>query len=98
MYSGTTVPKVKNIYIYSPKKKRKKKKKKKIEKSVLEQVLPVQLVGKSTVVKFYRYNLKFYRYNCMELVGIVQEFNLYARALFSTNQNGKITLEGAING
>ena len=61
-------------------------------------VLPVQLAGKSTVVKFYRYNLKFYRYNCMELAGIVQEFNPYARALSSTNQNGKITLEGAIKG
>ena len=54
-------------------------------------VLPVQLAGKSTVVKFYRYN-------CMELAGIVQEFNPYARALSSTNQNGKITLEGAIKG
>ena len=61
-------------------------------------VLPVQLAGKSTVVKFYRYNLKFYQYNCMELAGIVQEFNPYARALSSTNQNGKITLEGAIKG
>ena len=61
-------------------------------------VLPVQLAGKSTVVKFYRYNLKLYQYNCMELAGIVQEFNPYARALSSTNQNEKITLEGAIKG
>ena len=34
----------------------------------------------------------------MELVGIVQEFNPYARALSEANQNGKITLEGAIKG
>ena len=54
-------------------------------------VLSVQLAGKSTEVKFYRYN-------CMELTGIVQEFNPYARALSSTNQNGKITFEGAIKG
>ena len=34
----------------------------------------------------------------MELAGIVQEFNPYARALSEANQNGKITLEGAIKG
>ena len=72
MYSGTTVPKVKNIYIYIKKKKKKKKKrrkeKKKREKSVLKQVLPVQLkvlpvqpARKQAVEKLYRYNLKFYR-------------------------------------
>ena len=54
-------------------------------------VLPVQLAEKLAVDKFYRYN-------CMELMGIVQEFNPYARALSSANQNGKITLEGAIKG
>ena len=81
MYSGTTVPKVKkkkNIYIYiyiyiyifkKKKKKRRKKeeKKKKREKSVLRQVLPVELkvlpvqpARKQAVAKSYRYNLKFY--------------------------------------
>ena len=34
----------------------------------------------------------------MELAGIVQEFNPYARALSEGNQKGKITLEGAIKG
>ena len=74
MYSGTTVPKVKkkniyiyiyiyiyidiDIYIYS---KKKKKKKKKREKSVLRQVLPVELkvlpvqpARKQAVAKSYR--------------------------------------------
>ena len=32
----------------------------------------------------------------MELAGFVQEFDPYARALLSTNQNGKITWEGDI--
>ena len=34
----------------------------------------------------------------MELAGIVQEFNPYARALSEANQNEKITLDGAIKG
>ena len=59
MYSGTTVPKVKKyIYIF---KKKKKKEKKKREKSVLRQVLPVELkvlpvggVQKQAVAKSYR--------------------------------------------
>ena len=65
---------------------------------VQPKLLPVQLAGKSTVVKLYRYNLNLYRYNCMELAGFGQEFDPYARALSSTNQNGKITFEGGIKG
>ena len=61
------------------------------KESISGHLLPVELAGKLAV------NI-FYRYNCMELAGIVQEFNPYARALSSTNQNGKITLEGAIKG
>ena len=34
----------------------------------------------------------------MELAGFCQEFDPYARALSSTNQNGKITFEGDIKG
>ena len=34
----------------------------------------------------------------MELAGFGQEFDPYARALSSTNQNGKITFEGDIKG
>ena len=75
MYSGTTVPKVKNIYIFKKKKKKKgRKEKKKREKSVLKQVvpvqlkvLPVQLNKKMAVAKLYWYNLKFYRYNLSEI-------------------------------
>ena len=72
---------------------------------VQPKLVPVQLAGKLAVDILYRYNLNLYRYNlnlywynCMELVGFVQELDPYARALSSTNQNGKITFEGDIKG
>ena len=46
----------------------------------------------------YRYITNVYRYIYMEIARFVQELDLYARALLSTNQNGKITLEGGIKG
>ena len=58
--------------------------------------VPVQLARKLTVVKLYRYITNVYRYICMEIARFVQELDLYARALLSMNQNGKITLEGGI--
>ena len=36
------------------------------------------------------------RYTCMGIARFDQEFDLNVRALLSTNQNGKITLEGGI--
>ena len=40
--------------------------------------------------------LQQYRYTCMGIARFDQEFDLNVRALLSTNQNGKITLEGGI--
>ena len=51
--------------------------------------VPVHMCRKLTVEKVYRYT-------CMEIARFDQEFDLYARALLSTNQNGKITLEKGI--
>ena len=53
---------------------------------------------KVTVVKVYRYTIKVYRYTCMGSARFDQEFELNVRALLSTNQKGKITLEGGIKG
>ena len=53
---------------------------------------------KLTVVKVYRYIIKVYRYTCLGIARFDQEFELNVRALWSTNQNGKITLEGGIKG
>ena len=59
---------------------------------------PVHMCRKLTVVKVYRYTTNVYRYTCMGIARLGQKFDQYARALLSTNQNGKITLEGGING
>ena len=53
---------------------------------------------KLTVAKVYRYTIKVYRYTCMGIARFDQEFELNVRALLSTNQKGKITLEGGIKG
>ena len=53
---------------------------------------------KVTVAKVYRYTIKVYRYTYMGIARFDQEFELNVRALLSTNQNGKITLEGGIKG
>ena len=53
---------------------------------------------KLTVAKVYRYTIKVYQYTCMGIARFDQEFELNVRALLSTNQNGKITLEGGIKG
>ena len=53
---------------------------------------------KLTVVKVYRYIPYVYRYTCMGIARFDQEFELNVRELLSTNQNGKITLEGGIKG
>ena len=58
--------------------------------------VPVHMCRKLTVAKVYRYTTNVYRYTCMEIARFDQEFDLYARALLSTNQNGKITLEKGI--
>ena len=51
---------------------------------------------KLTVAKVYWYTIKVYRYTCMGIARFDQEFELNVRALLSTNQNGKNTLEGSI--
>ena len=51
--------------------------------------VPVHMCRKLTVAKVYRYIY-------MGIARFDQEFDLYARAFLSTNQNGKITLEGGI--
>ena len=56
------------------------------------------MCGKLTVEKVYRYTIKVYRYTCTGIARFDQEFELNVRALLSTNQNGKITLEGGIKG
>ena len=60
--------------------------------------VPVHMCRKLTVAKVYRYIIKVYRYTCMGIARFDQEFELNVRALLSTNQNGKITLEGGIKG
>ena len=58
--------------------------------------VPVQMCRKSIVVKVYQYTTNVYRYTCMGIARLGKKFDEYARALLSTNQNGKITLEGSI--
>ena len=58
--------------------------------------VPVHMCRKLTVAKVYRYTTNVYRYTCMGIARFDQEFDLNVRALLSTNQNGKITLEGGI--
>ena len=58
--------------------------------------VPVHMCRKLTVEKVYRYTTYVYRYTRMEIARFDQEFDLYAMALLSTNQNGKITLEKGI--
>ena len=60
--------------------------------------VPVHMCRKWTVAKVYRYIIKVYRYTCMGIARFDQDFELNVRALLSTNQNGKITLEGGIKG
>ena len=56
----------------------------------------VHMCRKLTVVKVYRYTTNVYRYTCMRIARLGQKFDQYTRALLSTDQNGKITLEGSI--
>ena len=63
---------------------------------VQHKCVPVHMCRKLTVVKLYRYITNVYRYIYMEIARFVQELDLYTRALLSTNQNRKITLEGGI--
>ena len=65
-------------------------------KSGSGQSVPVHMCRKSTVVKVYRYTTNVYRYTCMGIARLGHKFDQYARALLSTNENGKITLEGSI--
>ena len=58
--------------------------------------VPVHMCRKLTVAKVYWYTTNVYRYICMGITRFDQEFDLYARAFLSTNQNGKITMEGGI--
>ena len=60
--------------------------------------VPVHMCRKLAMAKVYRYTTNVYRYTCMGIARFDQEFDLYARALLSTNQNGKITLEEGIKG
>ena len=60
--------------------------------------VPVHHCRKWIVAKVYRYIIKVYLYTCMGIARFDKYFELNVRALLSTNQNGKITLEGGIKG